>query len=70
LIGTLTLGAAIVAASVILFAVSIRVGILLGRRLDRAIEDRTAVDAEPPPPVASGESIAAGNFAQQENRGD
>ena len=58
MIGTFGLAGAIVAGSVILFVVSIRVGILLGRRLDRAIEERTARDSAP------------GSFGHEENRGD
>jgi len=37
MIGTVTLALVIVAGAVILFAVSIRVGILLGLRLDRVL---------------------------------
>jgi hypothetical protein len=67
---TLGLAALIVAGSVTAFAVSIRLGILLGRRLDRAIESRTTEDPEPPPSDGALGSIAPGNFGQQENRGD
>ena len=70
MIGTLGLAGAIIAGSVILFVVSIRVGILLGRRLDRAIEERTARDPEPASPVVSGESMTPGSFGHEENRGD
>jgi len=70
MIGTLGLAVAIVAGAVILFAVSIRVGILLGLRLDRVLEARISDDLEPPSSVDAGASIAPDNFGQEENRGD
>jgi len=70
MIGTLTLAVAIVAAAVILFAVSIRVGILLGLRLDRVLEARTSEDLEPPSSVYAGASSAPGSFGQEDNRRD
>jgi len=70
MIGTLTLAVAIVAGAVILFAVSIRVGILLGLRLDRVLEARTSADPKPPSSVDAGASIALDNFGQKENRSD
>jgi len=70
MIGTLGLAVAIVAGAVILFAVSIRVGILLGLRLDRVLEARISEDLEPPSSVDAGASIAPDNFGQEENRGD
>jgi hypothetical protein len=70
MIGTLVLAVTLVAGSVVLFAVSIRVGILFGRRLDRALEVRTSEDSETPPSVDAGESIAQAGIGQEENRGD
>jgi hypothetical protein len=62
MIGTLALALAIVAGAVILFAISIRVGILLGLRLDRVIEARMSEDQKPPSSVDAGSSIAPGTF--------
>jgi hypothetical protein len=70
MIGTLTLALAIVAGAVILFAISIRVGILLGLRLDRVLEARTSEDRKPPSSVDAGASIAPGHLGQEENRRD
>ena len=70
MIETLGLAALIVAGGVAVFALSIRLGILLGRRLDLAIESRKTEDPEPPSSDASQESIAQGNIGQEENRGD
>jgi hypothetical protein len=70
MIGTLTSAVAIVAGTVILFAVSIRVGILLGLRLDRVLEARISEDLEPSSSVDAGASIAPDNFGQEENRRD
>jgi hypothetical protein len=70
MIGTLTLAGAIVVGSVIMFAVSIRVGILLGRRLDGVLEARMSEDSEGPSSVDAGASTAPGDFGQEENRGD
>jgi hypothetical protein len=70
MIGTLTLAVAIVAGAVILFAVSIRVGILLGLRLDRVLEARMSEDPKPPSSVDAGASIASDNLGQEENRRD
>jgi hypothetical protein len=70
MIGTLTLAVGIVAGAVILFAVSIRVGILLGLRLDRVLEARMSENPKPSSSVDAGASIAPDNFEQEENRGD
>ena len=70
MIGTPTLALAIVAGAVILFAVSIRVGILLGLRLDRVLEARMSEKTKPSSSVDAGASIAPDNFEQEENRGD
>ena len=70
MIGTLTLTGAIVAGAVILFAVSIRVGILLGLRLDGVLEARMSEDPKPPSSVDAGASIGPDNFGQEENRCD
>lgn len=70
MIGTLGLAVAIVVVSVVLFAVSIRVGILVGLRLDRVLEARISEELEPPAPVDAGASIEPDNFGQKENRGD
>jgi len=53
-----------------LFAVSIRVGILLGLRLDRVLEARMSENPKPSSSVDAGASIAPDNFEQEENRGD
>ena len=70
MIGTVTLALVIVAGAVILFAVSIRVGILLGLRLDRVLEARMSEDPKPPSSVDVGASIAPDNFGQEENGRD
>ncbi len=70
MIGTLGLAVAIVVVSVVLFAVSIRVGILLGLRLDRVLEARISEDLEPPASGDAGASIESDNFGQKENRDD
>ena len=70
MIGTLVLAVTLVAGSVVLFAVSIRVGILFGHRLDRALEVRTSEDSETPPSVDAGEPNAQAGIGQEENRGD
>lgn len=70
MIETLGLAALIVAGGVVVFALSIRLGILLGRRLDLAIESRKTEDPEPPSSDASQGSIAQRNIGQEENRGD
>lgn len=70
MIGTLTLALAVVAGAVILIAVSIRVGILLGRRLDRVLEARMSADPNLPLSVDTGASSELGNFEQEENRRD
>ncbi len=69
MIGTLALAVALVAGSVIVFAVSIRVGILLGLRLDRALEVPTSVDSESQSSVDAEESVAPGSVGQEEKRG-
>jgi len=43
------IGAAFVAVAVVLLVISIRIGILLGLRLDRAIEARASVDGDEKP---------------------
>ena len=70
MIGTLTLALAIVAGAVILFAVSLRIGILLGLRLDRVLEARMSEDLEPPSSVDAGASIAPGSVGQEDSRRD
>lgn len=70
MIGTLALALAIVAGAVILFAISIRVGILVGLRLDRVLEARMSEDSKPSSSVDAGASIAPDNFGQEENRRD
>ena len=70
MIGTLTLALVIVAGAVILFAVSIRVGILFGLRLDRVLEARMSEDPKPPSSVDAGASSAPDNFGQEENGRD
>jgi len=70
MIETLGLAALVVAGGVVVFALSIRLGILLGRRLDLAIESRKTEDPEPPSSDASQGSIAQGNIGQEENRRD
>jgi hypothetical protein len=70
MIGTLTLALVIVAGAVIVFAVSIRVGILLGLRLDRVFEARMSEEPKPPSSVDAGASIAPDNFGQEENGRD
>ena len=61
MIGTLLLAGALVALAAIMFVVSVRVGILVGRRLDRAIEARLSEDSMPVPPAG---------IDHKENRGD
>jgi hypothetical protein len=61
MIGTLLLAVGLLALAVILFVVSVRVGILVGRRLDRAIEARLSEDSMPVPPAG---------IDQEENRGE
>lgn len=70
MIATLVTAGAIVAAAVVLFALSIRVGILVGHRLDRAIEQRSAGDSETPTPADTGESIAPVDTGQEEKLRD
>jgi hypothetical protein len=70
MIGTFVLAGAMVAGAVILFAVSIRVGILLGPRLDRVLEARMSEDPKPPCSVDTGASITPDDFGQEVNRLD
>jgi hypothetical protein len=45
------IGAAFVAFAVVVLVVSIRIGILVGLRLDRAIEARASVDGDEKPEI-------------------
>lgn len=44
MIETVVLAAALLMAAVVVFGISVRVGMLLGRRLDRSLEERPPVD--------------------------
>lgn len=70
MISALILVLAVVVGGVILFAVSIRVGILVGLWLDRVLEARITDDLRPLSSVDAGASIASDNFEQEENRRD
>ena len=49
MIAAVGIGAAFVAVADVLLVISIRIGILLGLRLDRAIEARASVDGDEKP---------------------
>jgi hypothetical protein len=76
MIEAIGLAAVFVALAVAAFVASVRIGILVGRRLDGAIEARAAAaeaDEEPLPEVAASENRDPqpdGNNGREENRGE
>lgn len=61
MIGALLLAVALIALGAVLFVVSLRVGILVGRRLDGVLEARQSEDSK---------SIEPASIGQEENRGE
>lgn len=67
----IAIAVAFVVLGVAAFVASVRLGILVGRRLDRALEARVAsVAAEEPATADSTNQFASGRRGREENRGE
>jgi len=63
---SLALAVGFVVLAAILFVASVRLGMLVGRRLDRAIAPQTPAPASSP----AGNAAADGRTGREENRGE
>jgi Xaa-Pro aminopeptidase len=62
--------AVFVAVAVVAFVAAVRLGMLVGLRLDRALEARAAQDGSDEPVTSANEPIADGRTGREENRGE
>jgi len=62
--------AVFVALAAVAFVAAVRLGMLVGLRLDRALEARAAQDGSEEPVPSAKKPIADGRIGREENRGE